>query len=1095
MRISSVVLTLCLVSCFAPIAGSQTSKPESTKPADSKPADAKPGDAKPADSKPADAKPDYSKEPFVDEEDSTKIVFENDGTGTRESSVRVRIQSDSGLKRFGVLTFPYQGAVENVEIDYIRVHKPDGTVVTTPAENIQDMPSEITRQAPFYSDLREKQVAVKGLSVSDVLEWHTRSALTKPLAPGQFWTAFNFPHDSIILHEEVQVSVPRERTVQWKSHDSKPVITEVGKRRLFTWTTSQLQHPSPEQQEKEQEENVYLAARGKLPPPQVQLSSFQSWEEVGAWYNKLQRERISPSPEVRAKAAELTKAATDENSKMHAIYDYVSTQFRYIGIAFGIGRYQPHSAAEVMANQYGDCKDKHTLLASLFDAVGIRAYAALINSSHEIDADVPSPGQFDHVVTAVPKGTDFIWLDSTAEVAPFAYLLSALRDKSALVIAGDKPATLVTSATDPAIPALRTFRIDAKLSAAGTLEGKVEHSVAGDDSEVVLRSAFRRVPMPQWKDLIQQISYGSGFGGDVSEVTASSPEKINEPLHWNYKYTRKEYSDWSNRRITPPLPPILLPDPETKPSHPVWLGSARDMDLESAVELPKGYRPLLPAKVDLKENFGEYHARYSVKNGVLKADRKLLVRVREVSLSDYDAYKKFVKSINNDQNFYIALSENGGVTPFSYMDAVWELPYSDNPEAARAYDEAKDGYQRHDTAGEIASLKHAVELDPKFTRAWLWMADIYKYERQMDLALQAYHSAITNDPQQPLSYKALAFTLMTMKKPDDAIPVWRQVISLEPDDPDNFSNLAATFFLSKRYSEASAALESAVKLAPDNPDLHLRLGSSYVRAGDEAKGVAELKKGLELDPKPVWFNNAAYALAEANKQLPLALQYAEKAVREEEEASAKVKLAELKKEDLGYTQSLAAFWDTLGWVHFRMGNLDRAEKYLDAAWTLSQWSVIGDHLGQVYEQEHKKQQAVYTYQLALAAAGVSGRMPETQLRLEHLNGKTTSDRLDNSVAADLSLRRTFKLRRITPETASAEFFLVLGQGSKVEEVKFISGSDKLKSADKVLSSLNFKTPLPDDGPTRLVRRGILSCYLTSGCSFVFLTPDMVRSVN
>src|SRR5581483_10687733 len=155
MRISSVVLTLCLVSCFAPIAGSQTSKPESTKPADSKPADAKPADAKPADSKPADAKPadtkpDYSKEPFVDEEDSTKIVFENDGTGTRESSVRVRIQSDSGLKRFGVLTFPYQGAVENVEIDYIRVHKPDGTVVTTPAENIQDMPSEITRQAPFY---------------------------------------------------------------------------------------------------------------------------------------------------------------------------------------------------------------------------------------------------------------------------------------------------------------------------------------------------------------------------------------------------------------------------------------------------------------------------------------------------------------------------------------------------------------------------------------------------------------------------------------------------------------------------------------------------------------------------------------------------------------------------------------------------------------------------------------------------------------------------------------------------------------------------------------------------------------------------------
>jgi len=57
--------------------------------------------------------------------------------------------------------------------------------------------------------------------------------------------------------------------------------------------------------------------------------------------------------------------------------------------------------------------------------------------------------------------------------------------------------------------------------------------------------------------------------------------------------------------------------------------------------------------------------------------------------------------------------------------------------------------------------------------------------------------------------------------------------------------------------------------------------------------------------------------------LPLALRYGEKAVREEEEASAKIKLADLKKEDLEYPPSLAAFWDTLGWVHFRLGTMTR----------------------------------------------------------------------------------------------------------------------------------------------------------------------------
>ena len=57
------------------------------------------------------AKPDYSKEAFVDEEDLTKIAFENDGTSTREASVRVRIQSDAGVQRYSVLSFAYQRAV------------------------------------------------------------------------------------------------------------------------------------------------------------------------------------------------------------------------------------------------------------------------------------------------------------------------------------------------------------------------------------------------------------------------------------------------------------------------------------------------------------------------------------------------------------------------------------------------------------------------------------------------------------------------------------------------------------------------------------------------------------------------------------------------------------------------------------------------------------------------------------------------------------------------------------------------------------------------------------------------------------------------
>ena len=320
------------------------------------------------------------------------------------------------------------------------------------------------------------------------------------------------------------------------------------------------------------------------------------------------------------------------------------------------------------------------------------------------------------------------WLDTTPEVAPFAYLDNTLRNKQALIIPKDKVSSLVTTPADPPSRASQAFQIVAKLSDTGTLEGKVERTIQGDDNEVLLRLAFRNVPVPQWKDLIQRISYASGFSGDVSEVSASSPEKVDEQFHFAYSYARKDYPDWSSRRISSPLPPITLPtlaEKESKPSYPIWLGPPTETHLESHVELPKGYTPQVPKALDLKEDFAEYHASYTANNGILITDRRLVTKVQEVPISEYDAYKKFCKAVEGDHELYVALSSDNQPARY-YQEEIWDLPYSENPEAARAYDEARERYQHQDVAGEIASLSHSLEIDPKFTRARLWLGEIYK---------------------------------------------------------------------------------------------------------------------------------------------------------------------------------------------------------------------------------------------------------------------------------------------------------------------------------------------------------------------------------
>ena len=435
----------------------------------------------------------------------------------------MRIQSEAGVQQWGVLSGGYSSANERVEIGYVRVRKADGTVVETLPDSAQDVTSEIMRTAPMYSDYHEKHIAVKGLGVGDLLEYQITLRLHTPLIPGQFWYAYDFNKVNVVLDEEIEVSLPKEREVKVGSPDLKPMIADSGNRRVYNWKTMNGVGKDK------------VEPRRELPPPAILVTTFKSWEEVGRWWNGLEQEQAKPTAEIRAKADELTRTAATREEKVRALYNYVSTRFRYISISFGIGRFQPHAALEVFKNEYGDCKDKHTLLAALLAAEGIEAYPVLMNSSRHIDPNVPSPGQFDHVVTAVPEtpnSSKLIWLDTTAEVAPYGFLTFNLRDKQALVIPNSLPPRLVKTPTDPPVRNFVAFEIDAKLSDDGVLEGKMQRSYRGD-AEVLLRAAFRQVAQAQWKDLVQGIGQGMGYAGEVSEVEVGSPEDTSEPFHYS----------------------------------------------------------------------------------------------------------------------------------------------------------------------------------------------------------------------------------------------------------------------------------------------------------------------------------------------------------------------------------------------------------------------------------------------------------------------------------------------------------------------------------------------------------------------------------
>ncbi len=640
------------------------------------------------------------------------------------------------------------------------------------------------------------------------------------------------------------------------------------------------------------------------------------------------------------------------------------------------------------------------------------------------------------------------------------------------------------------------------------------------ESEVLLREAFRQTPQPQWKDLLQQISYGLGFAGTVSEVNASAPEAVGEPFHFAYSYNRKDYPDWSNRRFTVPGLPFFMPPIRDDAKDPVWLGSPLETVSESRMEIPKGYSPELPSEVNLNYDFAEYHAVYSLDQGVLTAKRRLLIKLHEVPLADLDHYRSFLKNLQNDVNRYVETSSSSASsiqnapTPAalasSFLSSIRGLPESSSPEANTLAEDARDKMKNHDMPGAVSSLYRAVSADPKFTRAWVLLGTLLLAQKQVNAGIDAFHKAMAADPDQAAIPKALGFSLMANAQFTDAIPVWQDYIKSHPDDVDGPGNLGNCLLKLNRYSEAAAAYETALKIRSDRANLQASLGSAYLLAGERDKAVAIFRKLADVDTEGKYFNDVAYEMASADLQLPLALEYAKKAVHAAEQDSQKTTLENLTLEDLGKTIKVAAYWDTLGWVNERMSNLEKAERYLQSSWKLTQDGVVAGHLCHLYRREHQTGAAVQMCRNAISRMSMSKRLAalteyQTELAAaqENLNYLVHSPKNSKSTVdtSDWVIReRTFKLPRFVSGTESAEFFVLLASDGKskmfrVENVKFISGSDKMKLQEKQLKSIDFHVPVPSDAPTRFVWRGILGCYQYTGCSFVVLDPAGVRSVN
>ena len=184
--------------------------------------------------------PSFAAEPFVIEHLDWVYRMQADGTGVREKTLAVAVQSQSALKDLAVLSMQFASKSERVDWVYARLRHQDGSMTETPVAGALEQTEPVTREAPFYSDLKDSQLPLKDLRVGDTIEMKVRVVRTQAEAVNEFWGEQSFVHAGVVRSETLTLDVPAGKTVTVWSPKLPPADTTEGARRLYRWQWTNL---------------------------------------------------------------------------------------------------------------------------------------------------------------------------------------------------------------------------------------------------------------------------------------------------------------------------------------------------------------------------------------------------------------------------------------------------------------------------------------------------------------------------------------------------------------------------------------------------------------------------------------------------------------------------------------------------------------------------------------------------------------------------------------------------------------------------------------------------------------------------------------
>jgi tetratricopeptide (TPR) repeat protein len=824
-----------------------------------------------------------------------QLSFDADGW-TEYHEVVARVQTPEGLQALNTIAYQWSPWSDTLTFHRAVISRDGQTIDILPKDGAFTVLRRETglEQAMLTGELTAL-LQPEGLQVGDVLDVAVSIRHADPLLKGQIAALVANWDTTPVGHMRLQAHWPSSLPVKWRETPGLPPLrrTDAGGVTTVELDLDDVHPPILPAH----------APRRFLHGRQVEFTTLADWKAVAQVMAPLfaKAAELGPQSPVVAQAALIAKATEDPKQRAAAALRLVQGQVRYLAHAQDGGGLMPQSADETWRLRYGDCKAKTVLLMALLRELGVPAEPVLATTiaGDGLNAYLPAPQLFNHVLVRVRLGGHDYWLDGTREgdrdldglaTPAFGWVLPLDTPDGQLIHLDPSPASR------PLVS--QVIRYDASGGVTAPAHTQLETTVR-DDAAVFLHAKLSAVPPERVESALK--AYWTAAHTKFTPVHVAQAW---DPDARELKLTADGTStlDWSGAGLdlhevefggAPDIkrdPAASDPDAPYVTEFPAWV------ETDESVVLPPGdtVAPDAAKASDVDTVIGgvAYRRKGTVTGNVFRVDLSIRALKPEISASEARAAVDPLTKFGNQGVFAPAGSQAQAANDAAALDSQPTTAdgHADRGNALLDAGRFRDALQEYDAA---------IALDPKSQRGWAGRAVVHAWLGDRSAIADA-DKADALGPPEIAAARARAILAAGEGDVEGARAAYRRALKIAPDDDYSLRRLINLDIDSSDFDGARKDLDHLLRAHPELAS-NSHLWRATIEAAARQKGAAEKELGqmevatpdARLDRANLYFRLDDKDLARAD---------VDEAIRLRPTAAAWLKRAEI---DGGYASTAA----------------------------------------------------------------------------------------------------------------------------------------------------------------------------------------------